>query len=63
MIIITAKRDGFRRCGIAHRATPIEYPDEAFTPAQLVLLRAEPMLDVQHIEEAAPAQVRPRRKR
>jgi len=46
MIIITSKREGFRRAGIAHAATPTEYPDDAFTVEQLAALQAEPMLSV-----------------
>lgn len=47
MIIITSKREGFRRAGIAHAATPTEYPDDAFTAEQLAALQAEPMLSVE----------------
>ncbi len=46
MIIITSKRDGFRRCGMAHPAAATEYADDAFTGEQLKTLRAEPMLTV-----------------
>lgn len=45
-ILITAKRDGFRRLGIAHSAQGTAYPDDHFTPAQLAVLKAEPMLVV-----------------
>ena len=34
MLIITSKKDGFRRCGVAHPSTPTEHPDDAFTPEQ-----------------------------
>jgi hypothetical protein len=46
-VIITAKRDGFRRCGLAHPAKPVEHPDGTFTDEQLDILKAEPMLVVQ----------------
>jgi hypothetical protein len=46
MITITSKQDMFRRCGIAHPARPTEYPDDAFSPDQLEILRAEPMLTI-----------------
>ena len=46
-ILITAKRDGFRRLGIAHSAQGTAYPDDRFTPAQLAVLKAEPMLVVE----------------
>lgn len=45
-IIITAKINGFRRCGIAHSDTATEYPDDHFTKEQLAALQAEPMLVV-----------------
>ncbi len=47
MIIITAKKDGFRRCGVAHGAMPTTYQPDAFTPAQLAELQADPMLVVE----------------
>ena len=31
IVRIIAKRDGFRRCGIAHPAQPVEYPVERFS--------------------------------
>ena len=46
MIIITSKKDGFRRAGVAHSARTTEYPDGFFSDEQLELLRAEPMLYV-----------------
>ncbi len=46
-VIITAKKDGFRRCGMAHLARPVEHKDGAFTDEQLAILKAEPMLVVQ----------------
>ncbi|MGE4296941.1 MAG: HI1506-related protein [Desulfovibrionaceae bacterium] len=50
-IIITAKHDGFRRCGIAHTAEATTYLDDAFTSKQLAILKAEPMLVVQMVED------------
>lgn len=44
MIRIISKVEGFRRGGITHSVTPAEYPDDAFTPYQLAVLQAEPML-------------------
>ena len=46
MIIITSKKDGFRRCGVAHPAAPTEYPEGTFTPDQIKTMRNEPMLVV-----------------
>ncbi|HIF5902470.1 TPA: HI1506-related protein [Raoultella ornithinolytica] len=45
-ITITAKRDGFRRCGVAHRDVPVTFPDGYFTDEQIAILRAEPSLVV-----------------
>jgi hypothetical protein len=47
MIRITAKIDGFRRCGIAHGKTPTEYADEKFSRKELEILKAEPNLTVE----------------
>lgn len=52
MIRITSKREGFRRCGVAHAATPTDHPDKAFTAAELKRLQAEPMLEVEVIQAA-----------
>lgn len=52
MIIITSKKEGFRRCGVAHPATPIEYQDGHFTDQEIEALRAEPMLVIQEADEA-----------
>lgn len=52
---IVALQDGFRRCGIAHPAQPVEYPGERFSAAELARLQAEPMLDVELLDDE-PAQ-------
>ena len=49
MIRITAKRHGFRRCGIAHPGQPTDYADERFSAEELARLEAEPMLLVEHL--------------
>lgn len=43
---ITARFDGFRRCGMAHSAKTKTYPDDHFTTAQLTVLENEPQLIV-----------------
>ncbi|TQN84362.1 UNVERIFIED_ORG: hypothetical protein FHU00_3943 [Citrobacter freundii] len=60
VIEITARRDGFRRCGVAHSATTKEWPVDAFTPEQLAVLKADPMLIVVERDKAAgqPADAR-----
>ncbi|WP_036244704.1 HI1506-related protein [Methylobacter tundripaludum] len=47
MLRITSKREGFRRCGIAHSSTPTEHPDDRFTADELERLLDEPMLFVE----------------
>jgi len=47
MIRIASKKDHFRRCGVEHSAAPTDYPDYHFTPEELTVLEAEPMLVVQ----------------
>lgn len=51
MIRITAKRDGFRRCGVNHPAVPTEHPSDAFTEDELTVLKQEPMLIVEELED------------
>ena len=55
MIVITSKREGFRRCGVAHAARPVEWPDERWTIDELDALLAEPMLTVELVEDPEPA--------
>jgi hypothetical protein len=47
---ITAKRNGFRRAGIAHSDAPTDHPVSHFKPAQIEQLKDEPMLVVQEVE-------------
>nr|HAT2259594.1 hypothetical protein [Citrobacter freundii] len=53
---ITARRDGFRRLGMAHSANTVTYPDGRFTPEELNILKAEPNLIVTEIKDVADAQ-------
>ncbi|WP_337052058.1 HI1506-related protein [Serratia fonticola] len=46
---ITAKSEGFRRCGMEHASKPVTWPDDRFTPQQLEQLQVEPMLIVEVI--------------
>ena len=41
MIVITAKKDGFRRAGIAHPARATAHADDSITAEQLEMLQAE----------------------
>ena len=50
-IVITSKRDGFRRCGIAHPSRPTPYPDDYFTEEQLEALSKEPQLILAYAED------------
>ena len=51
MIRIRSKKEGFRRCKIAHSESPKDYPDDKFTKEQLKVLRAEPMLFVEEVPD------------
>ena len=46
MIRISSRKDGFRRCGIAHPVGVTEYADDRFTDEELKRLKSEPMLVV-----------------
>jgi hypothetical protein len=50
-VIITAKKDKFRRCGAEHSKEPQTYKDGHWTAEQLKLLKAEPMLVVQEVAD------------
>ena len=50
-IIIKAKHNGFRRCGIAHSSQPTKYADDFFTEEQLKALIKEPQLILAHEED------------
>ena len=50
LVKITSKKQGFRRCGIAHSTTPTTYPLERFVGRQLEALRSDPMLDVEIVD-------------
>lgn len=54
MIRITSKREGFRRCGVAHPKTPTEYPGGTFTREEIEILKADPMLQVELIPDEKP---------
>ncbi|MDA3832599.1 MAG: HI1506-related protein [Spirochaetales bacterium] len=54
MIRISSKREGFRRCGIAHSKAPVEFPDDKFSKEEIAILEAESMLIVEHITAKAP---------
>jgi hypothetical protein len=55
MIRITSTQDGFRRAGISHPAGPVDYADDAVTPAQLKQLQAEPKLVVELVADKKQA--------
>lgn len=58
MIRITSKRHNFRRCGIAHPKEPVDHPDDRFSKVELEILRAEPTLIVEEIEDL-PGEIAP----
>jgi hypothetical protein len=54
-ISITAKVEGFRRCGVVHSMAETRYPEEWFTEEQWAILRAEPMLIVREAPDSPAA--------
>jgi hypothetical protein len=57
MIKITSKRNGFRRCGIAHSTLGSEYPNGTFSEKEMETLRAELMLTVEIIPDSPVATI------
>jgi len=57
MIRIKSKKDGFRRCGIAHPKEAVQYPDDRFSEKELAILKAEPVLIVEIVKEKKDAGV------
>lgn len=51
---ITARRDGFRRAGIDHPATPVDHPLASLSKAQIAQLKSEPALVVMEVEIDTP---------
>lgn len=51
-IRIVSKKEGFRRCGMAHSEEPTFHDPGAFNKRQLEALRAEPMLIVDEVDVA-----------
>ncbi|WP_370558565.1 HI1506-related protein [Edwardsiella tarda] len=56
MIYITSKRNGFYRCGVAHSEHTTAWADDHFSPEQLAMLEAEPMLIVTRDNPQAQSQ-------
>lgn len=50
-ILISSKKDGFRRCGRAFSKRPTAFSDGVFTDDELAVLKAEPMLAVTVMED------------
>ncbi|XAZ52042.1 HI1506-related protein [Pseudomonas simiae] len=50
-IVIKARHNGFRRCGIAHPSQPTKYADDFFTEEQLKALSKEPQLILTYEED------------
>ncbi len=54
MIRIRSKKEGFRRCGIAHSEKSTEYANDRFTGKQIEILKSDPMLLVEEIADPEP---------
>lgn len=50
-IQITARRDGFRRLGIAHSANTVTWPDDQFSDSELQILENDPNLIVVRLQD------------
>ncbi|HBB6749306.1 TPA: hypothetical protein JD206_003311 [Citrobacter freundii] len=50
-IQITARRDGFRRLGIAHSANTVTWPDDHFSDGELEILENDPNLIVIRLQD------------
>jgi len=57
MIRITSRKDGFRRCGVAHSREATDHPDNRFTADQLKILKEESMLVVVEVADEGKPQV------
>lgn len=51
---ITAKRDGRRRAGIDHPASPVDHPLDVFSKGQIEQLKSDDLLVVQELEIDVP---------
>lgn len=54
IVRIKSKRDGYRRCGIAHPRLPTDHPAERFTEGMLAKLQADPVLTVELLDGEVP---------
>ena len=52
-IVNRGGKEGYRRAGVAHPKSAVDHAHDAFTPAQLEALAADPKLDVRVVD--APA--------
>ena len=59
MIVITARKEGFRRCGVAHAARPVAWPDGRWSEEEMAALVAEPMLTVEMVPDEVPTAPEP----
>jgi len=54
IVRIRSKRDGYRRCGVAHRKAATDHPASRFSEDELARLQADPVLTVELLA-GAPA--------
>lgn len=59
---IVSKKAGFRRCGQAFTGTAADYPDGTFTPEEVKILKAEPMLVVVEVPDEPETDKKPAKK-
>ena len=58
MIKIISKKEGFRRCGIAHPVKAKFYDDKRFSDEELKILKADVMLVVEAVKKTKETEVK-----
>lgn len=53
---IASKREGYRRCGIGHSEQAVDHAIDLFNEDQIAILKADPNLVVQEVDEGAAAE-------
>jgi hypothetical protein len=56
LVRVRAHADGYRCAGIAHTKAGIDHPRDAFTPAQLEVLNADPRIFVSYVDASKAAE-------
>ncbi|RPE81842.1 HI1506-related protein [Vulcaniibacterium tengchongense] len=54
-IKIRSTHEPYRRCGVSHSRAPVIYPADRFDAKQLEILKADPYLVVEEVEDETEA--------